>query len=76
MQKPKPVAGKDVASSTAIGVASRFGLARRKAKLAEGAALGSSENLRQPPDRGVMVTALFVVITLLGTLAIMLKFGH
>lgn len=73
--RPRPISAKDVASGTAIGAASRLGVARYKAKLGEGAAVGAAVGARGARDRSSLLTAVFVVVVMVGSLALMLLFG-
>lgn len=74
--KAKPISAKDVASGSAIGSALRLGSARRKSMLGEGVAAGAASGAKRNTDRGSLMTALFVVVVMLGSLALMLLFGR
>jgi hypothetical protein len=74
--KPAPIAAKDVASATALGAATRLGLGRRKSKVAEGAAAGGAGSFRRTADRSGALTAMFVVVVMVGTLVVMLLSGR
>jgi len=74
--KPKPITAKDVASSTAVGAASRFGVARHRARVAEGAGAGAAGGIKRRAKRSSLLTVLLVVIVLVGTLALMLLLGR
>ncbi len=65
---------RDVASATAVGAATRLGMARRKAGTAEGAAVGVT-GARGHRDRGQLVTAIGVVAVMVGMLALMIVLG-
>jgi hypothetical protein len=73
--RPK-ISAKDVASGSAIGSATRLGVAKHKAKLAEGAAIGASGKRRPSSDRSQLMTALVVAGVMIGTLALMIVLGR
>ena len=74
--KAKPVVPKDAASATALGAATRLGVGRHKSKVAEGAGAGSAGGVKRKSGGSSLLTALFVVVVMIGTLAIMLLFGR
>ncbi len=69
---PPKITARDVASSTAIGAATRVGMFKRKAKAAEGAAAGAATHGGKRTDRSQLITGLLVVGVMIGTLALMI----
>lgn len=73
-----PIDPKKVAAATSVGVAQRYGTARRRQgdRVAQGAAAsGSVESRKASRGRALLWTALFVVAAIVGMLALMLVAG-
>ena len=73
----EPIDPKDVASGTAVGAGSRYGVARSKRRR-RGEAAGVGAGTALPPSKrsgagSVWVTAVAVVIVLAGMLFVMLR---
>ena len=71
---PSKITPHDVAAATAVGAAFRLGWRRRKDKVAEGAAVATVKATRNS-GRGQLLTALAVVVAMVGMLAVMIVIG-
>ena len=69
---PPKITAREVASATAVGAATRLGMAKRKANAAEGSAVGSAPRGAKRTDRSQLITGLVVVGVMVGTLALMI----
>ena len=72
---PHKITPRDVASATAVGAASRLGVTRHRAKVAEGAAAGVAGKRRPNSDRRQLMTALAVTVVMIGMLVLMIVLG-
>jgi hypothetical protein len=73
---PGKITGHDVAAATAVGAASKLGLRRRKDGVATGAAAGAGKAARPNSNRAQLMTALAVVVAMVGMLALMIVVGR
>jgi hypothetical protein len=74
--KAAKITPRDAAATTAVGAASRLGVARHKSKVAEGAAAGVGGKLRRGSDRSSLMTAAAVAFVTIGMLALMIVMGR
>jgi hypothetical protein len=75
----EPIDPKDVASATAVGAASRLGVARHRQRgdeAAQGSASGLAAGHPRKKSGSVVVTALVVIVVIVGLLFVMLRFAQ
>jgi hypothetical protein len=74
--KGHKITARDAAATTAVGAASRLGVARHKSKVAEGAGAGAGGKSRHGSDRSSLMTAAAVAFVTIGMLALMIVMGR
>lgn len=70
------ITGHDVAAATAAGAATKLGWRLRKNNVATGASAGAGKADRFNRDRSQLMTALAVVVAMVGMLALMIVAGR